>query len=168
MKAVWLAVLLLPAASFAQNPTFAHDIAPIIYEHCASCHRPGEAAPFSLLTFDDVRRRGSQIVKAVEAHYMPPWLPEAGYGEFAGANRLTEAQIRLLADWVEAGAPMGSAAQLPAPPRFTNGWQLGPPDLIVEAKQAFALPASGTDIYWNFIFPAGVDKVRYVRAIEVR
>ena len=167
MKAAWL-VALLPAASFAQNPTFAHDIAPIIYEHCASCHRPGEAAPFPLLTFDDVRKRGKQIVKVVETHYMPPWLPEPGYGEFAGANRLTDAQIHLIADWVESGAPMGPLAELPAPPRFTSGWQLGPPDLIVEAKQAFALPASGSDVYWNFIFAPAVEKLRNVRAVEVR
>ena len=167
MKAAWLAAL-LPAASFAQNPTFAHDIAPIIYEHCASCHRPGEAAPFPLLTFDDVRKHGKQIVKVVASHYMPPWLPEPGYGDFAGANRLTDAQIHLLADWVESGAPMGAIGKLPAPPRFTNGWQLGTPDLIVEAKQAFALPASGSDVYWNFIFTPAVDKLRNVRAIEVR
>src|SRR5579863_313841 len=167
MKAAWLAVL-VPAASFAQSPTFAHDVAPIVYEHCASCHRPGESAPFPLLTFEDVRKRGAQIVKVVESHYMPPWLPEPGYGDFAGANRLTDAQIRLLADWVAAGAPMGSSAQLPAPPRFTSGWQLGPPDLIVEAKQAFALPASGSDVYWNFVFSPAVEKLRNVRAIEVR
>ncbi len=68
----------------AEPPTFAHDIAPIVYEKCATCHHPGDAAPFSLLTYQDVKKRAAQIAAAVRSRYMPPWLPEHGYGDFAG------------------------------------------------------------------------------------
>ena len=170
MKAArfWLAALLFTASAFAQNLTFARDIAPIIYQHCASCHRPGETAPFSLLTYEDVKKRAAQIAKVTQSRFMPPWLPEQGYGSFTDANRLTEAQVQMISDWVAQGARFGSTTDLPPQPHFTSGWQLGPPDLVVEAKQAFALPASGSDVYWNFVIPAAVDKPRYVRAIEVR
>ena len=160
--------LLFPSASTAQNITFARDIAPIIYQHCTSCHRSGEAGPFPLISYEDVKRRAAIIAKVTQSRYMPPWLPEAGHGDFAGANVLTDGQIQVIADWVAQGARYGSTAEAPQPPRFTSGWQLGPPDLVVEAKQAFPLPASGTDVYWNFIFTPPVDKLRYVRAVEVR
>jgi len=164
----WLAALLFPASAFAQDLTFARDIAPIVYQHCATCHRPGETAPFSLLTYEDVKKRAPQIVKVTQSRFMPPWLPEQGYGNFADANRLTDPQILAISDWVAQGARFGNPADLPPQPHFTSGWQLGPPDLVVEAKQAFALPASGSDVYWNFVIPASVDKTRYVRAVEVR
>ena len=96
-----LAALLLapicagPSFTFAQAQapsakalTFAHDIAPIVYDHCASCHRPGESGPFPLLTFDDVRKHARQIVTVTQSRYMPPWLPQAGYGDFIDENRL--------------------------------------------------------------------------------
>ncbi|HLH42021.1 MAG TPA: tetratricopeptide repeat protein [Bryobacteraceae bacterium] len=164
----WFAALLFPSFSFAQNLTFARDIAPIVYHYCANCHRPGEAAPFSLLTYEDVKKRALQIAKVTQSRFMPPWLPEPGYGDFADANRLTNAQIQMIADWVAQGARFGNSADLPPQPHFTSGWQLGPPDLVLVATQAFALPASGPDVYWNFVIPALIDKPRYVRAIEVR
>jgi Flp pilus assembly protein TadD/mono/diheme cytochrome c family protein len=170
MKAAryFLPALFFPAAAAAQNVTFARDIAPILNQHCVSCHRPGESAPFSLLTYEDAKKRATQIVKVTQSRFMPPWLPEQGHGDFAGANRLTDAQIMQIATWAAQGARFGSASDLPPQPRFTSGWQLGQPDLIVEAKQAFSLPASGSDVYWNFVIPAPVDRMRYVRAIEVR
>jgi len=99
---------------------------------------------------------------------MPPWLPEQGFGDFANDPRLTDDQIRLIADWVKAGAPEGPASETPSPPHFTEGWQLGPPDMILEASRAHTVPASGPDIFWNFIFTPPITTRRYVRAIEVR
>lgn len=99
---------------------------------------------------------------------MPPWLPEHGYGDFAGELRLTDAQIRLIADWASAGAPEGPAAEIPPPPAFTPGWQLGQPDMVLEAPRSFLLPASGPDRFWNFIFTPPLKTPRYVRAIEIR
>ena len=152
----------------AYAATFAHDIAPIVFENCAPCHRPGEAGPFPLLSYQDVKSHARQIADVTRRRYMPPWAPEAGYGEFSGERRLTDAQIGLIADWVAAGAPEGNPSETPPLPEFKEGWQLGTPDLIVEAQNAYTLPASGPDVYWNFIIPAGVTVTRYVRAIEIR
>ncbi|MBZ5673502.1 MAG: tetratricopeptide repeat protein [Acidobacteriia bacterium] len=159
----------LAATASAQAPlTFAHDIAPIIYQNCAPCHRPGEAGPFPLLTYQDVKKHAPEIADVTTRRFMPPWAPESGFGDFSDERRLSDAQIRLIADWVRQGAPEGNPSETPAPPKFTEGWQLGPPDLIVEAKTASTLPASGPDVYWNFIIPVTVEKMRYVRAVEIR
>jgi hypothetical protein len=145
---------------------FNHDIAPIIYKHCAACHRPGEAAPFSLLTYQDVKKHANQIADVTERHFMPPWLPEKGFGDFADDQRLTPDEIQLFANWAAAGAPEGEGSV--TPPNFTEGWQLGAPDLIVEAPNSYTLPASGPDIYFNFVLTPDLQTPRYVRAIEIR
>jgi len=161
-----LPFVLSPASAATVN--FAHDIAPIIYRNCAPCHRPGEAGPFPLLSYQDVKSHARQIADVTRRRYMPPWAPQAGYGEFLDERRLTDAEIRLIADWASQGAPEGNAAETPPLPKFTDGWQLGPPDLIIEAEHAHTLPASGPDMFWNFILPARVASTRYVRAIEIR
>ena len=159
----------MPAAAQDAPPsTFARDVAPILYDHCASCHRPGESAPFSLLTYADAKQHAPEIYAAVRARSMPPWLPEQGFGDFANDPRLTDQQIQRIVDWVKAGAPEGPSSQTPPPPHFTEGWQLGPPDMILEAAQAHVVPPSGPDIFWNFIFTPPIATRRYVRAIEVR
>jgi tetratricopeptide repeat protein len=167
MKAVCAGLLLLGAV-YAQPVTFAHDIAPIVYRYCAPCHRPGESGPFPLLSYEDVKKRARQIVDVTSRRFMPPWLPEPRHGDFQDELRLTDEQIRAFAAWAAAGAPEGVAADTPRPPSFTEGWQLGPPDLILEPSKSFALPASGTDLYWNFIFTANTDTMHWVRAIEIR
>src|ERR1700678_2187983 len=135
------AAIVWPGARAAEPPTFAHDIAPIVYEKCASCHHPGGVAPFSLLTYDDVKKRAAQIAAATRSGFMPPWLPQEGHGDFAGDLRLTSGQIAAIAAWASAGAPEGAAAEIPQPPSFTAGWQLGPPDQILEAQSSVQLPA---------------------------
>src|SRR5579863_645198 len=130
--------LAIPLA--AQTPfTFSHDIAPIIYQNCSSCHRPGESAPFPLLSYEDARRHAPQIVAVTKSRIMPPWLPEPGYGDFQDAHRLTDAEIKRISEWVDAGTPQGNPAQTPPPPKSIDGWQLGPPDLILKASKPFAL-----------------------------
>lgn len=148
--------------------TFAHDIAPIVYGHCVSCHRPGESGPFSLLTYEDVKKHAAQIATVTHSRFMPPWLPEAGYGDFADENRLTPDQIRTIADWVQQGTPEGPEAEIPPLPKLTEGWQLGEPDLIVEAPKTFTLQAEGTDVYWNFVLTPQIMRRRDVKAVEVR
>jgi tetratricopeptide (TPR) repeat protein len=152
----------------ADPPTFARDVAPIIYAKCAPCHHPGEAAPFSLLTYTDVKKRSAQIAAATRSGFMPPWLPEAGYGEFLDERRLTAAELATIANWVSAGAPEGPADAVTPPPEFPGGWQLGTPDLVLEAKSPIELPASGRDIYWNVIFTPNVATRHWVRAIEIK
>jgi len=160
--------LVLATVSAAAAATFSHDIAPIVYEKCAPCHHPGEAAPFSLLMYQDVKKRAALIAAVTRSGYMPPWLPERGNGDFEGERRLTPAQIATIAEWVKEGAPEGSPAETPPPPIFTSGWQLGTPDLVIQSPGSFSLPASGPDVYWNCIFTLPIATRRWVRAIEIR
>jgi len=164
----WVALSLVTLLTASDPVTFNKQIAPLIFQNCSSCHRPGETAPFSLLTYEDVRKRAAQIVAVTQRRYMPPWSPEPGYGDFASERRLTDAQLGLLAEWVKAGCPQGDRADLPPQPHFTVGWQLGPPDLIVKLAKPYQLAASGSDVFRNFVIPVDVKNTKYVRAVEVR
>lgn len=168
MKLLSALVCALPLVAQTRTPTYVEDIAPILYRSCAPCHRPGESGPFSLLTYQDAKRHAQEIAAVTRSRYMPPWLPEPGYGDFADARRLSNAQIKVIAAWVDANAPEGPASEIPAAPRFTTGWQLGPPDLILEATHPLTLSASGPDVFWNFIYRPHITATRYVRAIEIR
>jgi tetratricopeptide (TPR) repeat protein/mono/diheme cytochrome c family protein len=148
--------------------TFNHDIAPILYRTCARCHRPGEAGPFSLLTYADAKLHERQIAAVTKTRFMPPWLPEDGDLKFADELRLSEDEIARIQAWVEQGALEGNPKDLPAKPTFVEGWQLGKPDVVVKAAKAYALPASGSDNYWNFVFRAPVDRTRWLKAMEIR
>src|SRR5436190_6911329 len=130
----------------AANPiiTFNKDIAPILFEHCASCHRPGGGAPFNLLTYDNARQRAALMAQVTRRRYMPPWKPEAGFGDFVGERRLTGAEIALFEQWVESGSPEGEPGDLPAVPRWPAGdWQLGAPDLVIAMPEAYELASDG-------------------------
>ncbi|MGI9244908.1 MAG: tetratricopeptide repeat protein [Verrucomicrobiales bacterium] len=155
-------------AAIPENPVFTRDIAPIVFDNCSLCHRPGEAAPFSLLTYRDVAKRGRQISEVTASRYMPPWLPDPAANHFEGERTLTEVEIGTIARWVEQGAPEGDPAALPELPQFVDGWQLGDPDLVVTMGEPFRLPADGEDIYRNFVIPIPLDRARYVRAMELR
>jgi Flp pilus assembly protein TadD len=153
----------------AQSVTFSKQIAPIVFTHCSPCHRPGESAPFSLLTYNDVRKRGDQIVRLTRQRYMPPWLPEPGHGDFAGSLRLSDQQIDTLARWASQGMPEGDPADLPPAPKLTDGWRLGAPDLIVRMRQAYHLPAAPSgNVFRNFVLPVDLKETKYVRAFELR
>ncbi len=156
---------LVPAQG-AAAPTFAHDVAPIVYRSCSPCHRPGQPAPFSLLSYDDVWKRREQITEVVAQRVMPPWLP--AHGDFADDRRLTPLQIDVVRRWIEAGAPRGDAAAEPKAPVFASGWQLREPDLIVKARDVVVVPASGADVVRNLVVPVAVDRLRYVEAVEIR
>jgi Tfp pilus assembly protein PilF/mono/diheme cytochrome c family protein len=148
--------------------TFTRDVAPVIFRNCAACHRPGESAPFSLLTYDEVRARARTIVTAIERRIMPPWLPDAGFGAFEGERRLTSGEIDTISRWVEQGAPEGRASDLPEPPAFASGWRLGVPDLIVTLPRPYVVAAEGSEIWRNFVVPVPVKARTYVRAVEIR
>ena len=148
--------------------TFNRDIAPIVFKYCSPCHRPGEAAPFSLLNYEDTAKFARQIAYMTEKRTMPPWLPEPGELKFQGEMRLTDAQIALFKRWADAGAPRGNPADLPPAPTFTQGWQLGKPDVILHARKPYVLPANGSDNYWNFIFPTQLSGTHWVKAVEIR
>lgn len=158
----------LHAANRDSAPDFAHDIAPLVYASCASCHHAGGSGPFPLISYEDVRKHASQIATVTQRRYMPPWPPQQGYGDFADERRLSEDQIRLIGDWVRAGAPEGDPNSMPAAPVFSSDWQLGKPDLVLTAAKPYALAASGPDVFWNFLFSPELTSERYVRAIEIR
>jgi mono/diheme cytochrome c family protein len=168
MGAVSMPAATPEAAPSTAAPTFSESVAPILYANCVTCHRPGEAAPFSLISYDDVKKRGTTIAKATAARYMPPWHAEHGYGEFADERRLTDEQIATIGAWVAGGMPEGDRKKMPAVPSFTDGWQLGKPDLILEMPVGFEVPADGPDIYRNFAIATGTTEDKYVRAVEFR
>ena len=143
-------------------PTFSAAIAPILYANCVTCHRPGEAAPFPLISYEDVAKRAKLIVKVTGSRYMPPWHAAHGFGDFADERRLTDDQIDVFGRWLKAGMPRGDLSKLPALPQFADGWQLGKPDLILE------MPAAGPDIYRNFVLPTGLSDDKWIRAVEFR
>lgn len=169
MRAVPLAAFVLAMAANAAPPvTFYQHIAPIVYHTCAPCHRPGESGPFPLLTYDDVKRRASQIAAVTKRRYMPPWLAEPGYSDFVEERRLSDSQIQTIQEWVKQGAPAGSIADAPAVPQFPPGWQLGKPDLVLHVAQPYQLSADGPEVFWNFIIPVPVTTLKWVKAIEIR
>jgi len=151
-----------------QRVTFNRDIAPIVYHHCSPCHRPGEAAPFPLLSYQDTAKFADQIAYITEKRIMPPWLPAPGELKLAGELRLTDDQISLFREWAKQGAPEGDRSDLPPAPHFTPGWQLGEPDAILHTKKPYTLAEQGVDNYWNFIFRTNFAETRWVRAIEIR
>jgi tetratricopeptide (TPR) repeat protein len=148
--------------------TFSKDIAPIIWQHCSGCHRPGEIGPFSLLTYEDVRSHARKIVTATRNHVMPPWLPAPGYGQFLNERRLSGIDVERIEQWVAQGAKEANPADGPPIPKWTEGWQLGTPDLIVELPRPYTVRPGSEDVFRNFVIPIPISTTRYVRAIEVR
>ena len=139
-------------AAPASPVTFSRDVAPIVYARCVTCHRPSGSAPFSLLSYDEVRSRAAQIADAVARRAMPPWPPEPGHGEFIGSRRLADTEIATITRWVEGGAAEGDPALMPARPSWSGRWQLGEPDLILQTG-VYTLRATGDDMYRNFVLP---------------
>jgi Flp pilus assembly protein TadD len=152
----------------AGDVTFTRDVAPILHEHCVVCHRPGESAPFPLVTYQDARKHDRQIAEVTASRFMPPWLPERGAIAFHGERGLTDAEIDVLRRWHAGGSPEGDAADLPPLPRWTTGWQLGEPDLVIEADAPYVVPAEGLDVFRNLVIPIPGERRRWIRAVELR
>jgi hypothetical protein len=152
-----------------QSPvTFSEDVAPIIFNNCAPCHRPGEAAPFPLLSYEDVQRRGKLIASVTDRRYMPPWHADSQMGVFRDDRRLTESQIGTIREWLRTGMAEGDPRKTPPTPKFTPGWQLGEPDLIVRMDEAFPIPSDGPDLFRSFAIKLDLKQDRWVTAIEFR
>ncbi len=184
-KAVWTLVIgaglaLIAAEVFFQRHPSTHkasttgpltyhgDVAPIIHAHCSSCHHPGQAAPFNLLSYEDVKKRTRDIRDVVERRIMPPWLPDPADGPFVGQRSLSAEQISVIQRWIEQGAPEGAMADAPAAPRWKDDWQLGIPDLVIKMAEPFALRADGPDLYRNFVIPIPTASRRFVKGIELQ
>jgi tetratricopeptide (TPR) repeat protein len=171
----WLRVfvvswLLCSAAVAHAQPrrTFTKDIAPIVWSRCATCHRPGEIGPFSLITYDEVKRHATQIAVVTARRLMPPWKPEPGRGEFLNERRLPASELQALQQWIADGVPEGDPGDLPEQPAWHDSWQLGTPDLVVTMPQPYNVPAGGADVFRTFVIPIPTTAPRYVRALEFR
>src|SRR6516165_3361114 len=165
-------ILLFAGVTSAQGrdnpPTFSKDVAPILFQQCATCHRPGQGAPFSLLTYQDARKRGKLIAHVTQTRQMPPWKADKGDVAFRNERRLKEEQIAVLKKWLAAGMPEGDNKDLPPPPVFASKWPLGEPDLVVKMPKAYRVPAEGRDIYRNFAVALGLKEDKWVKAIAFR
>ena len=168
-----LVALCLGTYSFCQNPsaggvTFAKDVAPILQKNCQTCHRPGEAAPFSLLTYEEARPWAASMKRAVRQKSMPPWFADPGYGHFSNDRSLTEKDINTILVWANTGAPQGDPQDMPPPLNFAEGWSVPKPDAIFQLPQPFAVPASGMVEYQYVIVPTGFTEDKWIQAAEVR
>jgi hypothetical protein len=157
-----------PAAAANDKPTFVDDVAPIVFNNCTTCHRPGEAAPFSLTNYQETRSRGRLIASMTASGKMPPWKAAPSDYAFKNERHLTEDQKAILQRWVANGMPEGDRQKTPPLPTFTAGWQLGAPDLVVTMSEPFNVPADGPDIYRNFVVPLNLTEDRWVRAVDFR
>lgn len=146
--------------------TFAEDIAPIIHANCTPCHRPGEAAPFPLISYEDVSKRTKMIRFVTSTRYMPPWPADRHYQSYINEKGLTEEEINLISEWIDGGARPGDTALLPAPPQFTQGSSLGTPDMVIKMRDSFHVKGNNTDHFLVMKLPYELERERYVRAIE--
>ncbi|MEP7272505.1 MAG: DUF3471 domain-containing protein [Acidobacteriota bacterium] len=154
--------------SAVKTVTFNKDVAPIFYQKCADCHHPGEAAPFSVLTYKDSRPWAKSIREKVANREMPPWHADPHFGQFSNDRRLSQQQIDTIVAWADAGAPEGSPKDLPPAPKFTEGWSIGKPDVILEVAEEYTIEASGPDEYQYFDVATNFTEDRYVQAAEAR
>jgi Copper type II ascorbate-dependent monooxygenase, C-terminal domain len=158
-----------PVAYAANSaPTFYRDVLPILQQHCQRCHRVGEIGPFPLVTFDDARAKSQKISTAVRDRKMPPWFADSCCRHFSNDPSLTPREIATLVSWAETGTAPGEASDAPAPPRWTEGWNILQPDMIVEMPQPVALPAGGDIEYTYEIAPTGFTEGKWVQMSEIR
>jgi tetratricopeptide (TPR) repeat protein len=162
-----LAIVGLAATTPEPAPTFARDVAPIIYARCTACHQPDGDAPFPLVNYEDVRRRALLIAQATATRYMPPWKPDASSPRFRGERKLRDDEIATLDRWAKAGAPQGRVEDLHTLPRATGGWLSGEPDLVLPLPR-YTLRADGPDVFRNFVVAVPGRGTRYVRGLQFR
>ena len=170
IRQLFVAIFLLsPVWAQAQSVNWSEHIAPIIYKHCTTCHRPGEIAPFSLTNYQEAVSWGNMIQYATEIRYMPPWKAATDYGrDYLGENTLSEAEINAIKDWVNGGMPRGNAALEPPTPVFPSGSQVGEPDLVVSFAKTHMHPGNDKDEYRFFVIPTGLTQGKDLVGLEMR
>jgi len=160
----------LASSALAQTaaPTFSKDVAPILYKNCTSCHRAGEIGPMPLVSFSDARPWAKAIAARVSDRTMPPWHADPAHGQFLNDRRLSDTDRDTIVKWASNGAPEGRKADMPTPPTFVEGWQIGTPDTIWSMQEDYPIPASGTIEYKNFEVPTNLTEDKWAEAIEIR
>lgn len=161
-------VALASAATSTSQPTFYKDVLPVLQKNCQSCHRPGEAAPMTFLTYETTRPWAKAIKAAVITKKMPPWYADPHYGKFSNDRSLGQSEINTLVAWVDAGAPAGNAKEAPKAVSWVEGWRIGKPDMVITMPQAFHVPASGTIDYQYIVIPTGFTEDKYIQLAEAR
>ena len=147
--------------------TYHRDVQPILQKHCQECHRPGEVGPFALMTFKQAVNWAPDIKDYTQRREMPPWKLSEGI-KFHNERRLSDTEIKTLADWADGGTPAGDPKDAPEPRSFPKGWQLGTPDLILTPDEDFLVGPSGKDVFRCFVMPTGLTEDKYVAAVELR
>jgi tetratricopeptide (TPR) repeat protein len=163
-----LCALALTAAPSPPPATFSKDVLPILQKNCQGCHRPGEAAPFSLLNYEQARPWAKAIKEAVLLRKMPPWFADPHFGRFANDPSLSQKDIQTLAAWTDSGAPEGDPKDAPAAINFIEGWRIPKPDVVIEVPNPVRVPASGTIEYQHVIVPSGITQDRWIQFAEAR
>lgn len=179
---VWAGVLGLAAAlglcpvraesaekSGSDKPvTYSNQVVRIVQKNCQICHRPGEAAPFSLMTYESAKKWGETVREAVTEKRMPPWLADPKHGKFANNRALKQEEIDTLVAWIDGGMAKGEERDLPEPVKFVEGWQIGKPDVVLTMPQEYAVQARGTIEYQYFVLPTNFTEDKWVQAAEIR
>ena len=169
MRLLCLSVFSVALASAATTQvTFYKDVLPVLQKNCQTCHRPGEAAPMSLLTYDQARPWAKSIKQAVVTKKMPPWFADEHYGKFSNDRSLARADVDTLVNWVDAGAPAGNEKDAPKTIDWVEGWRIGKPDVVLSMTKPFSVPASGTIDYQYIVVPTGFTEDKYVQMAEAR
>src|ERR1700690_1150048 len=162
-----LTIALVSTSLAVAAPTFSKDVAPILYQHCAGCHRPNDIAPMSLLDYKSARPWAKSIREAVLTRKMPPWFADPHFGSFSNDSRLSAREMETIKAWVDDGAKEGDVSLLPAAPRFAQGWRLGKPDIVVDIGKDF-VTSPGNDAYEHFTVPTNFTEGKWIRAAEIR
>ena len=165
LAALATALVATSPAAAADEPTYTRDIAPIFFKNCVQCHRTGEVAPMSLMTYREARPWARSIARAVENRDMPPWSGESDKHVWSNDLSLTDNEIATIVDWAKSGAPQGDPADLPEAPTFPKGWKLGEPDFVV-TLDSIEVPAEGEDLFPQQVIEVDLGEPRWVRAIE--
>jgi hypothetical protein len=150
------------------NVTYNKQVLPVLQKRCQECHRPGEAAPFSMLTYKDTRPWAKAMKEAVLTKKMPPWFADPAVGHFSNDRRLTPEETQTLVSWVDQGAIEGDPKDAPPPLQFTEGWTIGKPDVVYELPVEYTVPAKGTVEYTYFLLPKVFTEDKWIDKIEVR
>jgi len=156
-----------PAARLA-DPTFAKDVAPILYKNCTTCHRPGGMGPFTLLEYDTAKTKLDEMYDAVKGGVMPPWHAEGAHGVFSNDRRLSDTEKDVILRWISTGAKPGDMKDLPPKPVYTTSWTLGTPDAVVSMPDEYTIPASGTVEYQYFEVPTNFTEDKWIQSIEIK
>lgn len=165
-KALGCAIVRPQKAVQTAKVTYHKDVAPILQERCQSCHRPGQVAPFSLLTYKDARNWAGEIKEFTANRQMPPWLAEPGHGDFQDVRRLSDTEQSTLAQWADAGAPEGNPKDAPPARSWNDEWMLGKPDLVLSPTEEYEVAASGDDEFHVFVLPTNLVEDKQVVAID--